>query len=121
MRKKMTVVEAIKKVLSDVSSGMTYKQIYRDIIDQKLYEFGAKVPENIVRGEIRRHCIDSDFPTSSPNKCFRIDHQKDGELYYALLNDESEHVSDKEQLNLFDFYLKSEKELLPEERIVQAS
>lgn len=38
----MTIVEAIKFVLGNAPEGLTTKEIYDEIIERKLYSFGAK-------------------------------------------------------------------------------
>lgn len=40
----MTIVEAIKCVLGNTPEGLTTKEIYDEIIERKLYSFGAKNP-----------------------------------------------------------------------------
>ena len=62
----MTIIEAIKEVLKSESKGLSSAEIYQKIIDQNLYQFGAKNPDGVVNGEIRRHCIGLDFPTAYP-------------------------------------------------------
>ena len=58
----MTIVEAIKHVLNDNVSGLTSKQIYEEIIRQKLYSFGAENPVGVVNAQLRRRCNGLDFP-----------------------------------------------------------
>ena len=118
MERKKTILEAIKMVLEDAPKGMAYRQIYQKIINNNLYEFGAKAPENVVHGTIRRHCIGIEFPTASPVKVFRIDHAVKRENYYALYLDDDikENIQKKDKIrDKFDI----EDELLPEERMVQ--
>ena len=68
----MTIIEAIKEVLKFEPKGLSSVEIYQRIIDQNLYQFGAKNPVGVVNGEIRRHCIGLDFPTAYPVKHFAI-------------------------------------------------
>ena len=68
----MTIIEAIKEVLKSEPKGLSSVEIYQRIIDQNLYQFGAKNPVGVVNGEIRRHCIGLDFPTAYPVKHFAI-------------------------------------------------
>ena len=68
----MTIVEAIKHVLIDNVSGLTSKQIYEEIIQQKLYSFGAENPVGVVNAQLRRRCNGLDFPTADPVKFFEI-------------------------------------------------
>ena len=50
MKDKITIVEAIKRVLQDNENGMTSQEIYKEIVNRKLYTFGAKSPEAVVHG-----------------------------------------------------------------------
>lgn len=50
----MTIVEAIKTVLKDKTTGMTASEIYDEIVLRNLYVFRAKKPIYVVNGEIRR-------------------------------------------------------------------
>lgn len=68
----MTIVEAIKTVLYQAPDGLTSKEIYDEIVKQKLYCFGAKNPLEVVNNQIRRRCVGLDFPTAYPVKVFRI-------------------------------------------------
>ena len=67
---KMTIIEAVKNVLAD-NKAMSSKEVYDKIIENNLYEFPAKNPQAVVNGMIRRHCLELNFPTSSPIKYFR--------------------------------------------------
>ena len=67
----MTIIEAVKIVLSE-NNAMSSKEIYEEISKRQLYEFAAKNPQMIVNGMIRRHCLQLNFPTSSPVKYFSI-------------------------------------------------
>ena len=79
----MTIVEALKIVLSKYPKGLTSKETYEEIIKQKLYEFPAQKPENVVNGIIRRHCYGLDFPTANPVKYFKIVSYKGKKPLYA--------------------------------------
>ena len=68
----MTIVEAIKTVLKDKTTGMTASEIYDEIVLRNLYVFRAKKPIYVVNGEIRRRCYGLDFPTAYPVKLFKI-------------------------------------------------
>lgn len=73
MHKAMTIVESIKVVLEGSAVGLNYRDIYKEILRQNLYTFGAKDPESIVRTKLRRHCAGVDFPSASPVKHFISD------------------------------------------------
>jgi restriction system protein len=76
---KITIVEAIKTVLQD-GQPASAEQVYRRIVEQHLYRFGAIDPKSVVRGKLRKHCVGVDFATASPVKYFRLV----GEDMYAL-------------------------------------
>ena len=80
--KQRTIIEAISKVLKDNSNPLPIKDIYDQIIDNSYYKFNAQNPYNVVRVEIRRHCIGVDIPSASRKKYFQI--HKDGT--YSLLS-----------------------------------
>lgn len=108
----MTVVEAVKAVLSQSSDSMTAQEIYAEISQRSLYQFAAKDPSHIVLTALRRHCQGLDFPTSSPMKHFQIGQPKHGKTTYTLVNT-SAPVSQQIQQ-------KVDKERLPEEIILSA-
>lgn len=68
----MTIIEAIKEVLSSEMVGMTSREIYDEIILKNLYVFPAANPPAVVNNIIRRHCLDLNFPTANPVKHFKI-------------------------------------------------
>lgn len=80
--KQQTIIEAISKVLKDNGKSLSIKDIYDQIVDNLYYKFKAQNPYNVVRVEIRRHCIGVDIPSSSRKKYFQI--HKDGT--YSLLS-----------------------------------
>lgn len=112
MTNKMTIVEAIKQVLKASVVGMTSQEIYNEIVQRKLYCFGAKKPENVVHSELRRHCKNLDFPTASPTKYFYLKKRVGKKNYYALLG------SEKEENN--NALMENENEMLAEEKIYKA-
>lgn len=118
MKRERTISQAIKIVLKDKPLGMTYKQIYQSVIDDGLYEFGAKNPEGALHQELRRHCIDINFPIASPVKYFRIDHRDKGKNYYALIFENEEEETTGLNQEKIDCLLDIEDELLPEEKMV---
>lgn len=111
---KMTIIEAVKNVLAD-GKEMSSKEIYEKIIEKNLYEFPAKNPQAVVNGMIRRHCLELNFPTSSPVKYFRIASKDGRKLRYCLLEGKQ---SVGINGNVSKVYIQSE--MLPEEKIVNA-
>ncbi len=66
----MTITEAILKVLYEANKPLSYREIYKEIVDKNYYFFGAKDPVSVVRNKLRKHCYGLDFPSASPKKLF---------------------------------------------------
>ena len=66
----MTVPEAIIRVLQLHPEGLTAKEITDEIIEQSLYTFKYKQPQDIVLHAIRRHCLNEDKNNSCQNRYF---------------------------------------------------
>ena len=47
----MTIIEAIKDVLKNEPKGLSSAEIYQKIIENNLYQFGAKNPVGVVNGK----------------------------------------------------------------------
>ena len=112
---KMTIIEAIKEVLKNEPAGLSSAEIYQQIIDRNLYQFGAKNPIGVVNGEIRRHCIGLDFPTAYPVKHFIIV-GKDGKKLKFSISENKQQNSVKTP----DHIINDNSEFLPEEKIASA-
>lgn len=69
--KRLTIREAIIKVLQSSQQGMTVKEIYDKIIENHLYSFGAQNPLNVVRNQIKSACEGSNYTYRSSKNCFR--------------------------------------------------
>lgn len=111
----MTIVEAIKNVLSCNSNGLTSEEIYRQIVERNLYTFGAKKPVAVVNGEIRRRCKGLDFPTAFPIKMFEIVSYAGKKPLFCLLRDTKvDGIDDNVPM------VTPIAEQLPEERITEA-
>lgn len=106
----MTIVEAICKVLENENNGLTSKEIYKEICARGLYNFGAKKPEYIVNGEIRRRCYNFDFPTAYPVKFFEVSGYKDKKPLFILADKKSNKIQNSNKT-----IIKSDE--LPEEKI----
>lgn len=118
MARERTICEAIEIVLDSSHSGMTYKEIYDEIISKQLYDFNAKNPQGVLHLEIRRHCKGIDFPSASPIKYFKLLKTIKNVNYYVLNKEEQrEKVEDDSHI---EYVLDIEDELLPEEKMVQA-
>lgn len=111
----MRIVDALVEVLKE-NESLTCKEAYKKIKERNLYQFGAKNPEAVVNGKLRRHCEGLNFPSASPVKYFKIVGQKGTKNLYALINSEQEDfVSKKECKKKVRAVL--EDDLLPEEKI----
>ena len=109
----MTILEAIKEVLKDRPDGLTSRDIYDEIVNRDLYQFGAKTPVSVVNCEIRRHCYDLDFPTMSRTKYFIIVPHEGKKAKYALKSEKAEPVKAVPIKQL-------DADALPEERVASA-
>ena len=112
----MTIIEAIKEVLKSEPKGLSSAEIYQRIIDQNLYQFGAKNPVGVVNGEIRRHCIGLDFPTAYPVKHFAIAGKEGKKLKFIVCENNKSGKRIKQSQNVID----DNTEFLPEEKIASA-
>lgn len=68
----MTIIEAIKSALITLNRPATYEEVYQEIIDKGLYDFGAKDPKSVIRVKLRIHTLGLNFPSSSPKKYFKL-------------------------------------------------
>jgi restriction system protein len=74
-----TIKETILAVMSNAGKALSANEVYQRIVKRNLYEFHAQQPGNVVKGLIRRHCKDLDFPTAKPTKFFGM--TRDGKFY----------------------------------------
>lgn len=112
----MTIIEAIKAVLASEAEGLTSAEIYQQIINKNLYQFGAKNPVGVVNGEIRRHCVGLDFPTANPVKHFAIVGKDGKKLKFTIVENQNTNntVDDHDKIT------NDTSEFLPEEKIASA-
>ena len=73
MKKKLTIKQAILKVMYELDRPITSKEAYYAILERNLYEFHTQNPLGVVNAQIRRSCIGIDFPSSHTNKLFAKD------------------------------------------------
>lgn len=91
----MTIIEAIREVLSSEMVGMTSREIYDEIISKNLYIFPAANPPAVVNNIIRRHCLDLNFPTANAVKHFKIVGYRGKKTLYALIDSSIEKTDEK--------------------------
>lgn len=104
-KKKYTIKEAIFKVLNERNLPLGVKEIYLQIIENKLYAFKAEDPEHIVRTILRRHSENINVKSSSKTKYFTF--LKDGTFWFK----DRKHEEEKKERNVV------EKEILPYKEI----
>lgn len=92
----MTVLDAIKQLLLEYSSGLTCRELTDLILDRGLYSFNTANPNNIVNHELRKHCEGLNFPSAHPVKYFTISQAsgKNNKAVYQLID--SKVISSKE-------------------------
>lgn len=83
---RLTIKEAVIRVLEAEPHGMTAEQIYNKISADKLYSFGAQNPLNVVRVEIDRACVNSNYTVRASEDFFRFEKNENGEKVYFLLS-----------------------------------
>lgn len=82
---RLTIREAIIRVLGNEPNGMTSEQIYSKIIADGLYSFGAQNPRNVVRVELERACEKTNYTVRASKNCFRFErNQKRDKVYFLL-------------------------------------
>lgn len=109
----LTIVEAIKEVLSNYDEGLTSQEIHALIVNKNLYKFGAQQPVAVVNGQIRRRCVGLDFPTAFPIKLFEIVGYKEKKPLFSLIGKVTNSVQQKRQeVETLD--------VLPEEKLTSA-
>lgn len=59
---------------------MTADEVYRAILNARLYTFKADQPQHVVRSQIRRHCVGLEFSSASEVKFFEL--RPDGKYFY---------------------------------------
>jgi restriction system protein len=80
--KSPTIIDAISLVLQESKTALSIGVIYNKIVEKDYYKFKAQNPQNVVRVELRRHCVGVDFPSAASKKYFQI--LSDGT--YCLIN-----------------------------------
>ena len=66
----MTITDAIVKVLTENVEGLTVKEIYQKILENRYYEFGAKDPIGVVSVQLKRFCEGTNISNPSILKLF---------------------------------------------------
>lgn len=108
----MTIIEAVKIILTDEPNGLTSQEIYTKIVDRDLYVFGAQNPIGVVNGIIRRRCVGIDFPSAHAIKIFTLGLPKGKKSRYILAKPEMHLTSQPTEI-----VPTHQDELSPEEKI----
>ena len=70
-KRRFTITDAIIAVMRQKERPLTPSEAYGAIIESDLYKFNTDDPVSVVRSQIRRRCIDLEFPSASSNKYFK--------------------------------------------------
>jgi hypothetical protein len=62
----------ISEVLVEAGRPMSAREIYEQIQSRGLYDFKAKDPPSIVRGQLRKHCTNVQAPYGARVRYFRM-------------------------------------------------
>ncbi len=76
-----TIASAALEVLESVAKPMSKEEIYGHIIEQSLFQFGAKKPIHVLNFELNRHCEGTDYSQASSSKFFG---KNKAGLFFAL-------------------------------------
>ncbi|MDV5138667.1 hypothetical protein [Chimaeribacter arupi] len=98
----MTIVAAIKKALVTLNRPATYEEVYQEIMDKGLYDFGAKDPKSVIRVKLRIHTLGLNFPSSSPKKYFKVTSGERKDTLYTNLDVEviEKEDADEKEINV---------------------
>jgi hypothetical protein len=86
VNRQLTIKDAVISVLEISQRGMTVEEIYNKIIENRLYSFGAQNPQDVVRVEIDRACVNSNYTIRASKDYFRFERNQKGEKIYFLLS-----------------------------------
>lgn len=89
--KNITIVEAVSIVLQKARKPWTAKEIYDQIMADKLYTFGAQHPIHVVEVRINAACKGSNYSYKAPQELFGFI-REDGAKKYYILSREKEMV-----------------------------
>ena len=112
----MRIADALIEVLKD-NESLTYKEVYKKIVERNLYQFGAKDPEAAVNAKLRCHCVGLDFPGASPVKYFKIVGKDGMRNLYALASNDDVDNAEPEVPNAEAEMVQTDEDSLPEEKI----
>jgi hypothetical protein len=65
-----TIVSAAQEVLTNIGKPLNKEEIFAHIMQDGLYDFGAKKPIEVLRVQLDRYTVGSSYSKSSDNPCF---------------------------------------------------
>ena len=77
----MTIIDAIVKVLTENTEGLTTKEIYEKILENKYYEFGAKDPIGVVAIQLKRFSEGQKISNPSQVRYFSVEQNGKEKIY----------------------------------------
>lgn len=83
-KRRKPIHQAIADVLRVEKGPLPAEEIYKRILDRKLYSFRARNPLHVVQTDLKRHCIDLNFPSARATKYFRRETYQGGPRYHLL-------------------------------------
>ena len=100
---RLTIKEAVIKVLFDESRPMSADEIYDRIVEQDLYAFGAQNPVNVVRTTIEYACDNSGYSKRDVVLSFHFEKNNEGKRVYTLLSTDPAVMLTAQRLNAYEF------------------
>ncbi len=100
VNRQLAIKDAVIKVLEASQQGMTVEEIYNKISADKLYSFGTQNLQNVLKVEIDRACMNSNYTVRASKDCFRFERNQNGEkVYFFLPLDLTDDTTEPEQEN----------------------
>lgn len=84
MKRGKPIHQVISEVLRTEAIALTPDEIYNKILERGLYHFRARDPLHVVHTDLKRHCIDLNFPSARATKYFKQENSKEGPRYRFL-------------------------------------
>ncbi len=79
----MTIVNAALTILKDTKKPLNKEEIYANIVEQELYQFGAKKPVSVLGVELNRYSAGTEYSNSGNEPIFGKTHD---DKFYSLDN-----------------------------------
>jgi hypothetical protein len=82
--KRITIKDAIIKVLETEKHPLKPSDIYQKIVELNLYTFKTQSPISIIASELRKNCVGIDLKKSRPERLFEA--KENGKFILARKN-----------------------------------